>query len=357
MTNPAQKSLLEQMHIDGVEIARRKDLLGFTQEDADLLARAHSFISLELDKIVDTFYQQQTTIEEIALIIGDNETLRRLYISQKKYINDLFSGFYDENYVNHRLRIGLVHKRIGVEPKYYLSAIQVLKNILRKVIEANIDHPDTKLATLEALDKIFLFDIEFVFDIYIRSLVSEIEAAKDKAVQYAAILEEKVAARTRELELISRTDSLTNILNRRAFHDELRKELARAQRQSIKISLIYFDIDDFKKLNDTEGHYRGDEVLRTIGRVLLEIRRETDIIARYGGDEFCVVLPDTDLEGARKFCDRLTESLRQTKTCEHFTLSIGIVETGPEHYVEVNDFIKEADRLMYETKQKHHSQI
>jgi diguanylate cyclase len=348
----AQKSLSEQMHITDSEIARRKQLLGFTQSDADLLAAAQSFISQDINDIVGKFYQQQIAIEEIALIIGDSETLQRLHIAQKKYVNSLFAGFYDTEYVNDRLRIGLVHKRIGVAPKHYLAAVKVLRDTIKNAIEANISSEHSRSATVDALDKLLFFDIQFVFDTYIRSLISEIESAKEKVEKYAATLEDKVAERTRELERLSRTDPMTGLLNRRAFREEMRRELTRVQRRSEELSLVYFDVDDFKMLNDTEGHQKGDTVLKSIGQVLLEIKRETDIVSRLGGDEFGVVLPDTNKKGCEDFCQRMTQAFQQQ--CKGLTLSIGTAHAGPDHYPEIDDLIQIADKQMYEMKRKHH---
>lgn len=353
MPNLAKMSLLEQMHIDELEIQRRKELIGLTSADEELLARLSPLIDGRLDEIVGEFYRQQTSIEEIALIIGDSDTLARLHEAQKRYVTGLFSGFYDQDYVNYRLRIGLVHKRIGVEPKYYLAAVSTLRSIIRRVLKETIANEQVQSNALDALDKLFFFDIEFIFDTYIRSLLSEIEAARDKAEQYAAILEERVAERTRELERLSRSDPLTGLLNMRAFREELRHELSRIHRYPEHLTLIYFDVDDFKQINDSQGHHQGDEVLRTIGRLLLEIKREPDLVARYGGDEFCVALPDTDLEGAQKFAQRLEYEFKLVPG-QH-TLSIGIAQAGLEHADgDVDSLLREADKNMYEVKERRH---
>lgn len=343
-------SLAEQMRFDEFEIARRKELLEFTQADVVVLASAQPVILENLESIVGEFYTKQTSIDEIALIIGDSGTLRRLRSAQSTYITDLFSGYYDMEYVNNRLRIGLVHKRIGVEPKYYLSAIKVLKDILTNAIVTNIDNPTTAANTLKALDKLLYFDTELVFDTYIGSMLSEIEAAKDKAVRYARGLQDKVAERTAELAKLSRTDSLTRLLNKRAFVEQGRVQLAHARRAGTCISLIYFDVDGFKSINDNFGHYRGDETLKAIGTVLSEVMRETDIAGRIGGDEFCVILPSTDYGGAQIFDQRLTKKIRETA---NVGVSIGIATTGPETHDTWDELTERADQAMYEVKAQH----
>ena len=189
-----------QMQITDSEVARRKELLHFGADDLALLEQCRRFIAQELDDIVEEFYRVQTSIEEIALLIGDADTLRRLHAAQRKYVLDLFSGCSDLEYVNDRLRIGLVHRRIGVQPKLYLSAAKTLRDIIVKVLERRIPDSIEQAKTCQALDKLFYFDITLVFDTYIRSLVSEVETAKSRVESYAANLELQVAERTRQLE-------------------------------------------------------------------------------------------------------------------------------------------------------------
>ena len=345
-------SLAERMRIDDFEIARRKDLLGFTQTDVEILASARPLIIEELDSIVEEFYERQLSIDEVALIIGDSETMRRLRSAQGSYIADLFSGYYDLEYVNNRLRIGLVHKRIGLEPKYYLSAVNAMKEILTNVIRDNICDADTVAETRSALDKLLYFDTVLVFDTYIESMLSEIKAAKDEAVRYARNLEDKVSERTEELAKLSRIDSLTGLLNKRALIEEGRLLTARSRRAGATLSLIYFDVNDFKSINDNFGHYRGDETLKVIGAAVTEIVRETDIASRYGGDEFCIILPSTDLDGARSFSDRLAKKIRETA---NVSVSVGIATTGPNSHDNLGDLVQRADKQMYAMKAQQRS--
>jgi diguanylate cyclase (GGDEF)-like protein len=128
----------------------------------------------------------------------------------------------------------------------------------------------------------------------------------------------------------------------------LGKEIARAQRDKTPLSLVYFDVDDFKQVNDTHGHVTGDGVLRKVGETLLTICREADMPIRYGGDEFCVLLPNTLLEEAKVFCGRLISEFQ--KQGEGVSLSIGVAQTGPLEYMSIEQIIKVADAKMYEAK-------
>ncbi|GGA95118.1 GGDEF domain-containing protein [Agarivorans gilvus] len=343
-------SLLEQMHISDVEIQNRMRLLGLDESALDLIAKQRGLIEEEVDGIVNRFYDIQTEVDEIASLIGDTETLSRLRIAQRRYITDLFLGVCDSDYVNNRLRIGMVHKRIGVEPKLYLSAVSTLKDLLFELLSVHLKDKQQLAATLSALDKLFYFDTTLIFDTYIASLVGEIELAKRKTEDYAKSLEQKVAERTRQLEKQTRLDGLTGIYNLRAVHDILHRELAVAQRRESKLCLVYIDLDNFKQINDSEGHLKGDEVLKCVAKILLASIREVDAACRYGGDEFCLILPDCDAHNAYLVCQKVIENFLQHY--QHFSLSMGVVQTGPTRYYSDEQIIKLADQRMYQAKEQ-----
>ncbi len=342
------KTLLEQMQISDIEIQRRKELLGLNEEHLARLPAHRLVMEEHLESIVDEFYQRQTEIDEITLLIGDADTLHRLRSAQRRYIIDLFSGHYDSEYVNNRLRIGMVHKRIGVEPKLYLSAVRTLKDLIVGVLTQYIVDRNDLEPTLEALDKLLYFDTTLVFDTYISSLVGEIETAKKRTEDYAKSLEDKVAERTRQLEAQAKMDPLTNLYNQKAMRELLRREIATAQRQYTKLAIAYFDIDKFKDINDKHGHIKGDEVLKYLGQFMLSSIRSIDIACRYGGDEFCLVLPQCDVKAAKHVCQKIIEKFKEK--FPHFSLTVGITETGPDEFDDIELLIRRADERMYTAK-------
>lgn len=120
-----------------------------------------------------------------------------------------------------------------------------------------------------------------------------------------------------------RTDPLTGVNNRRGLDDALSGQFAMMNRYDMRFSVAMFDIDHFKKVNDQEGHLYGDRVLQRLARILDESVRETDVVARYGGEEFVVVMPETDIEGAGVFADRLRLKI---ETELPLTVSGGVAE-------------------------------
>lgn len=342
------KTLLEQLQLTELEIARRKQLLGFRDTDVEWLVSCKGLVTEHIDTLVSDFYARQTEVEEIALLIGDADTLNRLHSAQRAYVLSLFEGYYDLDYVNNRLRIGMVHKRIGVEPKLYLSAVKTLKDTISTTLSHHIDDRHHLDAVLVALDKLLYFDTTLVFDTYIRGLLSEVEAAKTKVQNYAIELEAKVAERTRQLHELAQHDTLTGLHNQRALRDYLRRELQVARRHRRPFALAFFDVDDFKAINDQKGHFAGDEILRQVADTLKTCCRDIDLACRWGGDEFCLALPDCHAADAELICQRFIERLHQR--LPDLNLSIGIVHVLPPDELEPDALITQADRKMYEAK-------
>jgi diguanylate cyclase (GGDEF)-like protein len=152
--------------------------------------------------------------------------------------------------------------------------------------------------------------------------------------QEGSLLEAHVAAalsRTAELQHAKRlasTDALTGVANRRTFVDALRRELARTQRSPGSISVLMFDIDGFKSVNDSQGHAAGDQVLRLFGRCAREPTRKGDLVARLGGDEFAVMLPATRAEEARAIGERIRARFEHAQARDpRLSVSLGVAET------------------------------
>jgi diguanylate cyclase len=355
MFNSTHKTLLEQMKISDAEIHQRLKLVEFSSSDASALSSAAPLIELNIDLLVDEFYDNQVQNRAIARLIGDSDTLARLKNAQHRYIVDLFSGSYNATYVNNRLRIGLVHKRIGVEPKLYLSAVRTLEHLLISLIRSNGNDLDAD-AVISALDKLLYFDTTLVVDTYIFSMIAEIEDANRKTREYADSLEEKVAERTLELEALANRDPLTSLLNQRSMYDLAKRALATARRHNTSLAIAYFDVDHFKQINDRLGHLKGDDVLRSIGKATFDCVRETDIACRYGGDEFCIIFPDADATQAARVCRRIVEIFNES--WPEFTLSFGVHQLAQDDVNSgIEELINQADTRMYRAKKIEGSHI
>jgi diguanylate cyclase (GGDEF)-like protein len=350
-----KQTLAEQLQISEREIEKRKALLNISVVEGETLRRFRPFIASEVENIVERFYDRQIKEPEISLLIGDAETLRRLKRAMHSYILELFDGYYDADYVNRRLRIGKVHKRIGVSPKLYISAVWLLQQCLYQEVDARVEKLDQGYcdSVKVAINKLLMFDIQLVFDTYIASMMTEVQSAKKELERHVSSLEEIVLERTRQLEDLSMHDMLTGLYNQRAFYEMLRHHVTSSERYGEYLSLIYMDLNGFKALNDEYGHLRGDEMLITVGKAISSAVRESDLACRYGGDEFCVILPRSRMEETKKIADRIAETFMRL-VGEELSFSAGIATTGPKSFLSPEELLRQADQLMFRGKELAH---
>ena len=159
----------------------------------------------------------------------------------------------------------------------------------------------------------------------------------------------------KELLELSITDGLTGLHNQRHFFKELDKEMERAIRQRTPLSLLLFDLDDFKAYNDLNGHLEGDKVLKSVAQPLLRAIRRMDSAYRYGGDEFTVILPGAPKKEAAQVAERIKKSFKTMPYLQEINLSIGLVEFDPQY--DLTAFIQHADQAMYSAKKMGGNQI
>ncbi len=159
------------------------------------------------------------------------------------------------------------------------------------------------------------------------------------------------------LEEMALHDQLTGLSNRRKLYDRFRVEIARLKRLSSPLSLLLVDIDRFKSINDQHGHLVGDDCLRLMADLFVSALRESDLVARFGGEEFIVLLPETGLAEARLVAEKLREtvqdaylSVRGVSTPLRVTVCVGVAEMLPDKVMSLDDLIERADRAAYQAK-------
>ncbi|MBN1962645.1 MAG: diguanylate cyclase [Deltaproteobacteria bacterium] len=168
-------------------------------------------------------------------------------------------------------------------------------------------------------------------------------------------LENKVAERTRQLEELTLTDDVTGLHNQRFLYQRLPEECIRAHRYGHSLALLMIDIDNFKLVNDSHDHIFGSNVLQRIGELMLENVRSTDICVRYGGDEYCIILPETDLASAALVAERLRKNISSynvgNSVDTYFvTISIGVIELLESSVDDAKALLQIADRALYTAK-------
>jgi len=157
-------------------------------------------------------------------------------------------------------------------------------------------------------------------------------------------------AHIEEIVELSLRDGLTGLFNHTYFYQQIDFEVRRYLRYGTLISLVLIDIDDFKEVNDTFGHREGDRILAVMGRTLLRMARDSDICCRYGGEEFAVILPLTDVHEAGAIANRLNKSLAERlPDGQTVTVSIGVASCGKQIRT-YRDLVETADAALYEVK-------
>jgi len=175
------------------------------------------------------------------------------------------------------------------------------------------------------------------------------------------VMKKVVEERTQVLEQLSNTDPLTQIANRRALFERGKMEFSRVSRTNDELTLILFDCDFFKNINDQFGHLFGDELLKHVCKICLEEIREIDFLARYGGEEFIIILPHCNTLGAIELAKRIQSSLadhciaiKDKEVC--MTLSVGVSTLSSKHKT-FEQLISDADNAMYQAKRNGRNRI
>jgi diguanylate cyclase len=175
-----------------------------------------------------------------------------------------------------------------------------------------------------------------------------------------AVNRQALTSANEKLEHLSRTDRLTELNNRGYWEECLEREFRRYRRTRQKVSLVMFDIDHFKKVNDQHGHPAGDAVIRRLAQLLQKNLRDTDVAGRYGGEEFGAILVNTDADSARFFAERLRKVVQAAPVAYDgqdiaFTISLGIAELD-ETMRDHRQWIECADRALYQSKKNGRNQ-
>lgn len=188
---------------------------------------------------------------------------------------------------------------------------------------------------------------ELQFSVWVAQLAG---SAIRNAHHYETLIEERD-----QLERLAMNDFLTDTFNHRYFSARMEEEFNRAIRYNLFLSCILLDIDNFKWVNDTYGHRRGDTILREVASVIKGTIRKTDFLARYGGEEFVILLPQTDLAGAYQEGERIRQAVRghsygETNQTKRITLSLGVATFPGRTIATVDDLIRAADSALYQAK-------
>jgi diguanylate cyclase (GGDEF)-like protein len=450
-------SILNEIGIDTAEISKRQDFLSFDGQDTALLKSLHDMLESHRGELTEMFYEHLLRFPEIRPLLGDEVKLARLKQAQAVYFEQLTAGSYDLAYVENRLHIGIVHQRVGLTPKWYMSAYcNYLSSVMPLVQKHYAAEPERGQAAYRALLKVVFFDMGLALDTYFHAEHKALTVARSYTEQIVSnmpigfvvldahgqirlannavlrmfcmatntawqgktlgeflnigALNEKIAEVQRsglicndfgfnrscdnathsyladislarmgedqvvlfmvqditlrkqseeEVHRLAFYDSLTQLPNRRLLHERLTQSMSISARSGKFGALMFIDLDNFKTLNDTQGHDVGDLLLKEVAARLIRNVREGDTVARLGGDEFVVALESLSsfTQEAANQSESVAEKIRAELSQpyllnqfeHHSSPSIG-VSLFRGHQSSLDEVLKQADLAMYQAK-------
>lgn len=348
---------LERLRRDNDRL--RTELAQRTRELAFFINSGKALTStLEFNKVLRIIMeraQQLIKCEAWSLLLLDEEKQELRFVAVK--------GGQRREVKRFRLRIGqgiagwvaktgqprIVHN-VRKDPHFYRAVDRVTRFKTRSVLCVPIVNKKKTVGVLEMINKRNGMPFEQKDQELLVQLVDQAAIALERANLY------------QQMSDLAVTDDLTKLFNFRYLDQILDREISRCQRYGSVLSIIFFDMDYFKHVNDTHGHLMGSRVLIEVAQILLRNLRNVDIVARYGGDEFVVVLPETSVKTTLRITSRLHRALqeydflKEERLKVRLTASFGIAGY-PEHATTKRDLVSLADQAMYKAKNSGRNQI
>lgn len=334
----------------------------------DALNKNYIFIIKENADIV-LHGEDPSLVSKNLLKLGDN-TFKSVYENISKSLVNTNSAFTSYQWSNSKTN--KIEKKISYVKKvpnsdwivgsgYYMSDIKALASQQSSDLYDSYQIKLKNLIFMSILLIFILLMMSYVLARYIKKIFigyrAQINAKNIELFGMNETLEERVVQRTQELqdateklEMLATTDSLTDINNRYSIMKMLDLEISRSRRYNEPLSVFMYDIDYFKRVNDTYGHHVGDETLYTLTKVVQGCLRDIDIVGRYGGEEFLVIMPSTSLPHAIEVGNRVCQEVanHRFQNIGQLTISIGLVELNSSETMDM--LFSRADTLLYKSK-------
>jgi len=293
--------------------------------------------------------------QDKALIVDDSEEARK---AAKDALRDIFPVFVEASDGLSAIKAFVDEKPTFVITDVEMPSLSGFKFISTiRSMEAGKDVPIIMLSgTRETLkSKLSGFNAG-ASDFILKPFEGAELLARVKTLMRTHHLLEELKEKNALLERLAITDELTGLYNRRYFFESVRTQLALGLRHNFKISCLLMDIDHFKNVNDTYGHGAGDEVLRKIGRLLISCKRDGELLARFGGEEFVICIFNTDAANALLAAERFRKLIRGFDFSSpifpnmRITVSVGVAVYPQDRVITIDDLVRAADKAMYKSK-------
>jgi diguanylate cyclase (GGDEF)-like protein len=301
-------------------------------------------------------------MKNAVLIIDDNDQIRREVKASLREVR-LFDVYYEAPDGIDGFKI-LLNKPVDlILCDVVMPGIDGFKFLSMKRARSEFDDIPVIMLTAEEDVKLKIKALEQGASDYITKPFNAGELVARVKVHYnIKALQEDLRETNRRLEELSNTDDLTKLYNRRYFMELLELEFQRAQRYESRISFVMIDIDHFKNFNDSHGHLIGDRILYEVAQILRDSLRVHDIVGRYGGEEFALLMPETDLKGALVVAERYRKRVEDFVLLERdqelrVTISLGVADYPRRGLQTVDDLIRLADNALFLAKKNGRNRV
>ena len=344
--------LCQRFGFDAGKIAGRLRLVGLSEPHSAELAHdlQNHVIRPNIDSIIDEFYGTLGQDREFVRIVQLHTEFSKLKMTQRRYLLGLGDNFESPQYFEERLRIGIVHQRVGVSLSLYHSAYRLMQSLLIDNIPEELSsNPLTFKSMVQFIIKIVALDTSLAIETYYFDRVGSLEKSIDAMERSIDTMRGEGEALRRTLRL----DSLTKLCSRSFSIQVLKEAISISHETHRPLSIVMADLDHFKNVNDTRGHLFGDKVLTAVAARMSSDARDRDTIGRYGGEEFILILEDTVLAKAMILAERIRKKVSSNPihiddVFVPVTLSLGIAEVNADDDAE--SVVARADRALYAAK-------
>lgn len=335
----------DMQRFDGSAHSARLSYTGLSDPDAAVLIDTlhRDVIVPNVDRIIDRFYEALAKSREFNALVRTDAERQRIRDTQRRYLLELGRNVNTRKYFEDRVRIGVVHYRVGVSLSLYQCFFSLLQVLIIESIPKGIrSDPAAYEAMVTLIVRLMSLDMSLATETYHSTSVSGLERSIDHFRHEGEVLRQTL-----------RLDSLTGVFTRGFSIEMLTSAIREAQQLERPLCVVMADIDRFKKINDRFGHVFGDHVLRIVGARIGSQARSIDAVGRYGGDEFIIVLRDTDLvEGTRvaeRICHQVAEApIHKNEYQVPVTLSLGVAAVRSGDVLE--SLTERADQCLYQAK-------
>ncbi len=294
------------------------------------------------EAIVDRFYQQILQHPQIGLLLSSFD-IGHLKERQVQFFTDFGVRFSEAGYFESRARVGVAHARVGVPLSLYLASFGLLQSLVLEAVQERVESPQERLTLGLLAVRLTSLDIALATEVFHGARLE----VMDRSLKH---LESERRSLREQLE----QDALTGASSRTSLLRELQMGIERSGKTGQPLVVIMADLDHFKVVNDTHGHLVGDKVLREVAARIKAALREFDLVGRYGGEEFVIILENTSSHTANQVAERIRqriggEPIHVGAQSVNITLSQGLAlrRDGEDSQV----LLRRADQAMYKAKQ------